>query len=88
MGLDTIISKPSLLIVSIRTPSWSSPLPPISNASLLEFSLNVIATLVSASAKSLFLITVDVTFLPSVPANGESFTIIVTDIVGGSIGVE
>ena len=47
----------------------------------------MIATLVSASAKSLSRITVDVTFLPSRPAKGESFTIIVTDMVGGSIGV-
>ena len=46
------------------------------------------ATFVSASAISLFLINVDVTFFPSVPANGESFTIILTDIVGGSIGVD
>ena len=46
------------------------------------------ATLVSASANNLSLIAVDVTFLPSRPPNGESFTVIVTDIVGGSIGVE
>ena len=28
-----------------------------------------------------------VNFFPSVPANGELFTVIVIDIVGGSIGV-
>ena len=31
---------------------------------------------------------VDVTFFPSKPAKGESFTNIVIDIVGGSIGVD
>ena len=31
---------------------------------------------------------VEVTLLPSVPASGLSFTVMVTDIVGGSIGVE
>ena len=48
----------------------------------------MIATLVSASAIKRFLIRVEVTFFPSVPANGESFTIILIDIVGGSIGVD
>ena len=46
------------------------------------------ATFVSASANNLSLITVDVTFLPSRPASGESFTVIVIDMVGGSMGVE
>ncbi len=46
------------------------------------------ATFVSASAYNRSLITVDVTFLPSRPDNGESFTVIVIDIVGGSIGVD
>ena len=32
--------------------------------------------------------TVEVTFFPSLPAKGESLTVIVTDIVGGSIGVD
>ncbi len=46
------------------------------------------ATLLSASFINLSRITVEVTFFPSFPANGESFTVIVTDIVGGSIGVD
>ena len=49
-----------------------------SKASLLEFSLNVIATFDSASANNLSLIFVDVTSLPSVPEKGELFTVIVT----------
>ena len=32
--------------------------------------------------------TVEVTFLPSRPPKGESLTVMVTDMVGGSIGVE
>ena len=31
---------------------------------------------------------VEVTFLPSFPAKGLSLTVMVTDIVGGSTGVE
>ena len=45
------------------------------------------ATFDSASVKSLSLIFVEVTNFPSVPANGELFTVIVTAIVGGSIAV-
>ncbi len=75
-------------MVSMRTPSCSSPRPPISNESLLSLSENVIATLVSASARSRARITVEVTLLPSRPAKGESFTVMVTDMVGGSMGVE
>ena len=88
MGLETVNSNPSLLIVSIRTPICSSPLPLITKESLSVFSSKVIATFVSASAISLSLITVEVTLSPSVPPKGESLTVIVTDIVGGSIGVE
>ena len=87
-GRETDISKPSLLIVSIRTPNCNSPLPPISNESLLLFSLKVIATLVSASFNNLCLISVEVTLSPSRPANGDEFTEIFTDIVGGSMGVD
>ena len=75
-------------MVSIKTPSCNSPLPPISNESFFSFSLKVIATLVSDSAISLSLIIFEVTFLPSCPANGELLTVIVIDIVGGSIGVD
>ena len=85
-GLETDNSKPSLRIVSIKTPNCNSPLPPISKASLFSFSLKVIATFVSASAKSLSLILLEVTFLPSCPAKGELLTVMVIDIVGGSIG--
>ena len=46
------------------------------------------ATFVSASANNLVLISVEVTFFPSVPANSESLTVIVTAIEGGSIGVD
>ena len=88
LGLDTDNSKPSLRIVSIKTPSCNSPLPPISNESFFSFSLKVIATLVSDSAISLSLIMFEVTFLPSWPAKGELLTVIVIDIVGGSIGVD
>ena len=75
-------------MVSINTPSCNSPRPPISKASRLLLSVKVIATLVSASASNRSRITVEVTFLPSRPASGESLTVILTDIVGGSIGVE
>ena len=87
-GRETVISKPSRRIVSINTPSCNSPLPPISKESLPALSWNVIATFTSASAKRRSLIKVDVTFEPSRPASGESFTVIVTAIVGGSIGVD
>ena len=40
-----------------------------------------------ASETNLSLICVLVSFFPSVPAKGELFTLIVIDIVGGSIGV-
>ncbi len=88
LGLPIVNSKPSLLICSINTPSCNSPRPLISKASLFGFSEKFIATLVSASARRRSLIKVDVTFLPSRPASGESLTDIVTDIVGGSIGVD
>ena len=52
------------------------------------FSIKVIATFVSASSINLFRIIVDVTFVPSSPASGDVFTVIVIDIVGGSIGVD
>ena len=55
---------------------------------MLELSEKVIATFVSASANNLSLIKVEVTFFPSVPAKGESLTVIVTAIVGGSMGVD
>ena len=87
-GRETVISNPSRRICSIRTPSCNSPRPPISKASFELLSANVMATFVSASTSSLSRITVEVTFLPSRPANGESFTVIVTDIVGGSMGVD
>ena len=87
-GRETVISKPSRRIVSINTPSCNSPRPPISKASRFALSVKVIATLVSASANKRSRITVEVTFLPSRPARGESFTVMLTDMVGGSIGVE
>ena len=87
LGLDTLSSKFSLLIVSTKIPICNSPLPPISNESLLSFSVKVIATFESASERSLSLILVEVTFFSSNPANGELFTVIVTAIVGGSIAV-
>ncbi len=87
-GRDTVISKPSRRMVSISTPSCNSPRPPISNASRPALSLKVMATLVSASARRRSRIMVEVTFLPSRPASGLSLTMIVTDMVGGSIGVD
>ena len=85
-GRETVISKPSRRIVSTSTPSCNSPRPPISNASLLALSSKVMATFVSASANRRSRMTVEVTFLPSLPANGLSLTVMVTDIVGGSTG--
>ena len=87
-GRDTFISKPSRRMVSMSTPSCNSPRPPISKASLPALSSKVMATFVSASASRRSRMTVEVTFLPSLPANGLSFTVMVTDIVGGSTGVE
>ena len=48
----------------------------------------LIATFVSASAYKRSFMTVDVSFVPSCPAKGESLTLIVIAIVGGSTVVE
>ncbi len=87
-GRDTESSKPSLLIFSINTPSCNSPRPPTSNASPLGAKVTVIATFVSASAYKRSFIAVEVSFVPSCPAKGESLTLRVIAIVGGSTGVE
>src|SRR5687767_11262270 len=78
-------SKPSRRIVSIRTPSWSSPRPATSNESLSALSVSRIDTLPSASRSSRSRIIRLVTFDPSRPAIGESLTLKVIARVGGSI---
>ena len=82
-GLETCNSKPSLLIVSIRTDKWSSPLPDTSKQSGV-ISLTLKLTLVSNSFINLSLKCLDVTNSP-LPANGESFTIKFMLSVGSSI---
>jgi len=83
-GLETCNSNPSLLIVSIRTDKWSSPLPDTSKQSGV-ISLTLKLTLVSNSFINLSLKCLDVTNSPSLPANGESFTMKFMLSVGSSI---
>ncbi len=81
-----VSSNPSRRIVSISTPSCSSPRPETSNASVSELSATRIATLPSASRHSRSRIWRDVTFLPSRPASGPSLMRNVIASVGGSTG--
>ena len=79
-------SKPSRRMVSMRTPSWSSPRPATSKASCSSDSLILIATLPSASRTSRAPISREVRRQPSLPESGESLTEKVMAMVGGSIG--
>lgn len=73
-GADTCSSKPSLLIVSMRTERCSSPLPETLHLfPSFEKSISN-PTFVSSSLCSLSIIFLEVTSLPSRPAKGESFT--------------
>ena len=73
-GADTWSSNPSLLIVSISTDKWSSPLPETANL-FPHFSKSISnPTFVCSSLASLSWMFFDVTNLPSLPAKGESLT--------------
>ena len=85
-GREIDNSNPSRRIVSISTPSCSSPRPATSNASFSVLSLTRIATLPSASRNRRSPIMRDVTLVPSRPASGLSLTEKVIANVGGSIG--
>ena len=73
-------------MVSIRTPSCSSPRPATSKASGCAVSLTRMATLPSASANSRARISRDVSLVPERPASGESLTAKIMASVGGSTG--
>lgn len=76
----------------MRIPKCKSPLP-FTVISVLSFLFsstpsNYKATSLSASMINLYFITFLDIFLPSLPAMGEVFTLIETDMIGGSIGIE
>ena len=84
-GLDTKSSKPSLRIVSIRTDKCSSPRPDTSKLSALSVSFTRKLTFLSSSLNNLSRMCLEVTNVPSFPANGPSFTLNVIDTVGSSM---
>ena len=84
LGFEIANSKPSLLIVSINTDKWSSPLPETINLSGLSPCSTLKATFDINSLSNLSFIFLDVTNLPSLPANGESLTWKVMLTVGSS----
>lgn len=73
-GAETWSSNPSLLIVSMSTDKWSSPLPETAN--LFHHLSKSISnqTFVCNSFCNLSKIFFEVTSFPSLPANGESLT--------------
>ena len=85
-GREIATSKPSRRMFSMSTPSCNSPRPATSKASFSAVSVTRIATLDSASRSRRSRITRDCTLVPSRPASGESLTLTVMEMVGGSIG--
>ncbi len=86
-GLLMDSSYPSRRMFSIRMPRCSRPRPETLNASLFAVSSTFSATLLSSSLKSRSRRFRLVTYLPSLPTNGESFTLNIIVSVGGSISV-
>ena len=84
-GLDTWNSIPSRRIVSIRMDRCSSPRPATLNVSAFSVSLTFSAISVSISLNRRAASLRDVTGSPSLPANGELFTIKLISRVGSSI---
>ena len=82
-----VSSKPSRRMVSISTPSCSSPRPETSKLSASSLSFTRIATLPSVSLKRRSRIWREVTFLPSRPPSGPSLMRKVMLRVGGSTGM-
>ena len=87
-GLETNNSKPSLLIVSIKTDKCNSPRPQTSKLSAESVSFTLKLTFLSSSLNNLSLICLEVTNWPSFPANGPLFTLNVIDTVGSSISTK
>ncbi|MCY1429125.1 hypothetical protein D9M71_450290 [compost metagenome] len=83
-GRPTAISKPSRRMVSISTERCSSPRPETLNLSAESPSSTRSATLYSSSLSRRSLMLREVTNLPSLPQNGESFTWKVMETVGSS----
>ena len=86
-GREAINSYPSRLMVSIRTAIWSSPLPFTSKTSVLSVFDTCKDTLLNTSFSNLSIKFLDVTYLPSLPANGELFTLKNIETVGWSIEI-
>ena len=74
LGLETINSYPSLLMVSINTAICNSPLPLTSYASVLSVFKTCNETLLKISSSSLSLMCLVVRYFPSFPAKGLLFT--------------
>mmetsp|Transcript_61498 Transcript_61498/g.194662 ORF Transcript_61498/g.194662 Transcript_61498/m.194662 type:complete len:308 (-) Transcript_61498:576-1499(-) len=86
-GGETESSKPARRMFSISTPSWTSPRPCTSYASLPMWCTRR-ETLVSASALRYSPILDPVSWVPSLPPRAELLTENFMAIVGGSMGVE
>ena len=84
-GLLIDSSYPSRRMFSIRMPRCSSPRPETLKASCLSVSSTFSATLLSSSLNSRSRRFRLVTYLPSLPTNGESFTLNIIVSVGGSM---
>ena len=84
-GFETKSSYPSLLIVSINTERCNSPRPETLNDSDEDVSSTLKLTFLSSSLYSLSLICLDVTNVPSLPANGPLFTLNIHETVGSSM---
>lgn len=88
-GGVTDISYPSLLIFSIKTPKWRSPLPCIVTVDPFTFDFSTFkltSSWLSLSILSLIYATVNLS--PSKPFKGESFKVTVRLSIGGSIGTD
>ncbi len=86
-GRLTWNSNPSRRIVSIRMPRCSSPRPDTVNVWGSSVSSTRRATFFSSSRNSRSRSCRPVTNFPSRPANGESFTLKSTEIVGSSTAI-
>ena len=86
-GRDSANSKPSRRMFSARIDRCSSPRPLTSKRSGRSVSRTRSATSLRSSRSSRSLMLRDVTYLPSVPANGESLTIQNIETVGSSMAI-
>ena len=86
-GLDTASSYPPRLMFSMSMERCSSPLPDTLKLSVESVSSTFSPTLTSSSLLSLSLMCLDVTNLPTLPANGDLFTMKYMERVGSSMWI-